>query len=194
MKGKTEGGENLEDIEIIELFQRRDEKAISEAAKKYGGLCTTVSKNILHNSQDAEECVNEALWKAWESIPPEEPRILSAFLAKIAKNIALNRYKALHREKRGGGEPQAVLEELENIISESDSLEEKTERRELLEAINGFLEKLPAKRRIMFVRRYWYCDRIADISERLGMSENSVSAALSRTREALKKHLRKRGF
>lgn len=184
----------MEDSEIIELFQRRDEKAISEAAKKYGGLCTAVSKNILHNSQDAEECVNEALWKAWESIPPDEPRILSAFLAKIAKNIALNRYKALHREKRGGGEPQAVLEELENIISESDSVEEAAERRELLEAVNGFLKKLPAKRRIMFVRRYWYCDRIADIGERFGMSENSVSAALNRTREALKKYLRKRGF
>lgn len=184
----------MEDTEIIRLFQQRDQQAIEEASKKYGGLCNAVTKNILHNSQDAEECVNEALWRAWESIPPQKPEVLSAFLAKIAKNIALNRYKADHREKRGGGEPQAVLDELENLISEGTSVEEETERRELLEAVNGFLKKLPRKKRIMFVRRYWYCDRITDIGARVGVSENNVSVTLNRTREALKKYLQKRGF
>lgn len=184
----------MEDAEIINLFNTKDETAISALSQKYGGLCTTVCKNILHNFQDAEECVNEALLKVWETVPPNTPSFLSAYIAKIAKNIALNRYRLMHREKRGGSEPDTAFEELENFVFTERSVEEEAERKELLEAINGFLEKLPSKKRIIFVRRYWYCDSIADIAASAGMSENNASVTLSRTRDALKKHLQKRGY
>lgn len=183
----------MNDSEIIELFNSRDEKAITEAQMKYGTLCAHVSKNILHNSWDAEECVNEALWKAWDSIPPQQPKHLSAFLVKIAKNIALNKYKAQHREKRGNGEIALVLEETEDLLLYG-SLEEEAERKEIIKAINGFLAKQSARKRIIFVRRYWFCDSVSQIAAENGISEGSVSVMLSRTREALKKYLRKRGF
>lgn len=183
----------MNDSEIIELFNSRDEKAIAEAQKKYGTLCTCVTKNILHDPRDAEECVNEALWKAWDSIPPQQPKYFSAFIVKIAKNIALNKYKAQHREKRGSGEISLVLEETEDLLLHS-SLEEETERKEIIEAINVFLAKQPAQKRIIFVRRYWFCDSVSQIAADNGISEGSVSVTLGRTREALKKYLQKRGF
>ena len=186
----------MNDSEIIELFNQRDEKAIEEAQKKYGALCAHVSKNILHNSWDAEECVNEALWKAWDSIPPQTPKYLSAFLVKIAKNIALNKYKAQHREKRGNGAISLVLEETEDLLrfGSLGSLEEEAERKEVIKAINAFLEKQSAKKRIIFVRRYWFCDSVSQIAADNGISEGSVSVMLHRMREKLKKYLQKRGF
>lgn len=183
----------MDDNEIIELFNRRDENAAAEAHKKYGALCGRVAQNILHNSWDAEECVNEALWKAWESIPPQQPANLSAFLVKIAKNIALNKYRAQHREKRGSGEAALVLEETEDLLI-CGSIEEETERKEVIKAINGFLAKQPARKRIIFVRRCWFCDSVSRIAADYGISQGSVSAILSRMRESLKKYLRKRGF
>lgn len=183
----------MNDSEIIELFNSRDEKAITEAQRKYGTLCAYVSKNILHNPWDAEECVNEAMWKAWDSIPPQQPKHLSAFLVKIAKNIALNKYKAQNREKRGNGEIALVLEETEDLL-QYGSLEEETERKEIIKAINGFLAKQSERKRIIFVRRYWFCDSVSQIAADNGISEGSVSVMLNRMREALKKYLRKRGY
>lgn len=184
----------IEDRDLIDLFNRRDQSVIEAVNQKYGALCISVAKNILDSWQDAEECLNEALWKAWESIPPNSPKLLSAFLVKITKNIAINKYRAMHREKRGSGEIGLVWEETEDFIFAEGSVEEDAERREALAAINGFLEKLPPKKRKIFVRRYWYCDSVSKIAADNGISENNVSVTLNRTREALKKHLQKRGF
>lgn len=185
---------NIEDRELIDLFERRDQQVIQAVSQKYGALCISVAKNILGDSRDAEECLNEALWKAWDSIPPNKPKLLSAFLAKITKNIAINKYRAMHREKRGNGEIGLVWEETEDFIFDNRSVEEDAERREILSAINGFLKNLPSKKRKIFVRRYWYCDSISKIAADYGITENNVSVTLNRTREALKKHLQKRGF
>lgn len=185
---------NIEDRELIDLFNRRDQRAIEAVSQKYGALCISVAKNILGSYQDAEECLNEALWKAWDSIPPNNPKLLSAFLVKITKNTAINKYRAMHREKRGSGEIGMVWEETEDFVFAGGSVEEDAERREILSAVNGFLEKLPSKKRKIFVRRYWYCDSVSKIAADYGITENNVSVTLNRTREALKKHLQKRGF
>lgn len=184
----------MEDAEIIKLFKERDETAISALSQKYGGLCISLCKNILRDTRDAEECLNEALLKAWEAIPLNPPVYLSAYIAKIAKNTALNKYKLQHREKRSAAEPDAAFEELEGFVFTEKSVEEEAERNEILAAINGFLEKLPRKKRMIFVRRYWYCDSVANIAAFAGISENNASVTLNRTRSALKKHLQKRGF
>lgn len=185
----------MEDNEILELFYSRDEEAIRAVSDKFGGLCRSIARNILQNNEDAEECINDTYMKAWESIPPAKPKILSAYLAKIAKNVSLNRYKSDHREKRGGGAVDLVFEELEELEAFADGgVAETAERRELLSEINAFLKKLPVGKRVLFVRRYWYCDSIAELSGRYGISENNVSASLSRTRAELKKYLKKRGY
>lgn len=185
----------LEDNEILELFNSRDEDALRAVSEKFGGLCGSISRNILKNSEDVEECLNDTWLKAWESIPPAKPKILSAYLAKIAKNISLNRWKSNRREKRGGGAVDLVFEELEELEAfAGGDVAETAERRELLEEINRFLGKLSADKRKIFVRRYWYCDGIPELAAAFGMSENNVSATLSRTRAELKKYLKKRGY
>ncbi|MDE7360893.1 MAG: sigma-70 family RNA polymerase sigma factor [Oscillospiraceae bacterium] len=185
----------MDDSKIVELFNKRDEAAVRAVSEKYGALCASVSRNILHNSEDVEECLNDTFLKAWESIPPAKPKRLSAYLVKIAKNISLNRYKSAHREKRGGGEPMLVFEELEELEPfAACSVAETAERRELLAEINRFLGRLKKEKRVIFVRRYWYCDEISELAAAFGMSENNVCAMLSRTRAELKKYLNKRGY
>lgn len=182
------------DNEIIELFNSRDEKAISAASSKYGRYCTAIAMNILGNRQDAEECLNDTLLKAWESIPPAKPDNLPGYLAKIAKNISLNRYRSTHTEKRGSGSIDSVYEELSECVPDKNSIERSYEHKELIEAINAFLAKLAADKRDIFVLRYWYCMSVSEVAARVGVSENRAAVELFRTRKRLVKHLEKRGF
>ena len=184
----------MEDSEIVELFWARDEKAVSAAARKYGSYCTTIAANILHNDQDAEECVNDAYFRAWNSIPPNRPRSLCAFLGRITRNAALDRYKLLHADKRGGGEPELLLDEIGELVSNTHSVEQEAEHKELVAAINAFLAKTPEHKRKLFISRYFLCKSVPEIADYYGMSESNVSVTLNRIRKKLKEHLEKRGF
>lgn len=180
------------DREIIELFLDRDEKAVEAASAKYGRYISAVAQNVLGDRQDAEECVNDALLKAWESIPPAEPSNLGGYLARIVKNISLNRCRLKRTEKRGG-ELTRVYEELSECAG-SCNVEREYEQKELIAAINAFLAKLPADKRDLFVLRYWHCMSIAELSARLCVSENRAAVELFRIRKRLLKHLQKEGF
>ena len=154
----------------------------------------SIAKNILGNREDAEECVNDTYLHAWNAIPPHRPRILSAFLGKLTRNLSFNLYKRNTALKRGGGNAAAVLEEIAGLVSGTDSVEQEIDRRELLKAIDGFLAQLPAEKRGMFVRRYWYFDSVSQIASRFGTTENRVSVTLHRLRSKLHDHLLKGGF
>lgn len=184
----------MEDCRIVRLYFDRDRRAISATAERYGGYCTAIAKNILGNRQDAEERVNDAYLRAWNSIPPQKPSSLSAFLGKITRNLALNRYKRETAAKRGGRQSPAVLDEIREIVSGAEDVEGEVNRRELIEAINGFLSKLSPEKRGIFVRRYYYFQDIPAIAAACKMRENSVSVTLSRTRAKLRSYLLERGF
>lgn len=191
---REENSEVMSDAEIVSLFQARDETAISAASRKFGKYCGTVVSGILKDPQDAEECLNDTWMRAWESIPPHQPQNLGAFLATIAKNISLNRYKDTHAKKRGGGEISLVLEELTECSSRSN-VEEEYEHKLLVEAVNDFLRSLPKDKRDIFVLRYWFCLSTKEIAKKVGaLNKNSVSVTLLRTRKALAAYLKKRGF
>ena len=106
----------MNDQEIIALYWAKEERAISATAEKYGSYCHTIAYNILYDRFEAEECVNDTYLGAWNSIPPQRPNRLAAFLGKITRNLALNRYKRNHAAKRGGGQVEIALSELENCI------------------------------------------------------------------------------
>lgn len=184
----------MDDAAIVRLYWERDEQAIPATAEKYGGYCTAIAKNILGSHEDAEECVNDTYWKAWNAIPPHKPAILSAFLGRITRNLALNRYRHDTAEKRGGSRAAAVLDEIAELVSDTDSAEREAERRELIAALNAFLGALPAEKRRLFVRRYWYFDDVSAIAARFGMTENNVSVTLGRLRRKLRRFLSERGF
>ncbi|MBD5129883.1 MAG: sigma-70 family RNA polymerase sigma factor [Ruminococcaceae bacterium] len=184
----------MEDDEIVRLFLKRDERALTELQSKYARLCRSIAENILKNRTDAEDCVNDAYYKVWNSIPPYEPKSLRAFVARVAKNTALDIYDAYHTEKRGGGDSPLSLNELGDLVSGGSTVESSLENRELLAEINAFLSSLPGEKRRLFVNRYWYFYSTFELAEMYGMREHTVVVTLSRTRKALKEYLRKRGF
>ncbi len=183
----------MEDAMIIELYWRRDEDAIAETAAKYGRYCSTIANNILHNAEDTEECVNDTYLHTWNAIPPQRPNFLKAFLGKITRNLSLNLYEKNHAQKRGEGKVEELLDELSFCIPAKETVESQIEERELIALLNRFLETLPEESRILFVRRYWYGDSIADIAAKYDLGESKVKMNLLRTREKLKVVLEKEG-
>lgn len=183
----------MEDNEIIALFWSRSESAVAETARKYGGYCRTIAGNILDSREDTEECLNDTWLAAWDSIPPQRPRTLSVYLGRITRNQALNRRKARNAQKRGGGQAEAVLEELCECIG-SGSGEEQLDGLVLRDAINGFLRSQPEQKRAIFLRRYWAMEPVADIAKAFGLRRGQTATILYRMRQELKEHLEKEGI
>ena len=184
----------MEDSQIIELYFRRKEEAIKETDNKYGSYCFSIAENILHNTEDSEECVSDTWLKAWNAIPPGRPTVLRMFLAKITRNLSFNRFHARNAEKRGGGEIHLVLEELAECIANESDTESEYIAKELEQSIRSFVRKLPEREGNVFVRRYFFTEPIAMIAKRYHMTENYVMVSLSRTRGKLKAHLSKEGY
>ena len=179
----------IPDAEIVDLYWRRDELAIQRTAEHYGALCLRVAMNILGNAADAEECVNDTYLKTWNSIPPARPRILSAFLTRITRNLALDRYRARHREKRGG-DFTVMLSELGDCVPAP----EETDATELLSHIKTFLSRLDELDRNLFVGRYFHAYEVGRLANGYGLSRNAVSLRLHKTREKLRAYLQERGY
>ena len=184
----------MEDSRIVELFLLRDETAISQTAEKYGSRLRALSYGIVGDSETAEECESDAYMEAWSTIPPHEPRsYLYAFLARITRHISLNRCRDRSRLKRSAFICE-LSAELEQCIPAPDDVRCCMDDLALSEAINGFLGKLSAEKRNIFLRRYWYLDSISDISKRFAVSESKVKTTLFRCRDQLREHLRTEGY
>lgn len=180
-----------DDSTIISLYQARDEQAIAESSRRYGAYCMTVAHNILHNAQDEEECVNDTWLAAWNAIPPALPACLRAFLGRLTRNISTMRYRETHREKRGGCELPAALDELAGCVSDGTDVEAEYRAKELGESVARFLRSLPERDCDVFLCRYFYLYPPHEIADRMGMRENYVRTLLSRTRQKLRTHLEK---
>ncbi|MCI8593641.1 MAG: sigma-70 family RNA polymerase sigma factor [Oscillospiraceae bacterium] len=184
----------MDDNSIIQLYWDRNDQAIQATSDKYGHYCKTIARNILGSEEDAEECVNDAYLNAWNAMPTHWPERLATFLGKITRNLSFNRYKSSHTQKRGGGEITLVLDELADCVSGDDSVEQTIDRKELEGAVCSFVRSLPASKRNLFVRRYWYADPVAEIAKDCRMLPGTVSKTLERTRKQLKAYLTERGF
>lgn len=184
----------MEDERIIDLYWARQENAIVETDKKYGNYCRSIALHILKSMEDSEECVNDTWMKAWDSMPPKRPDFLSAFLGKITRNLSISRYRMSHARKRGSGEVDLLLMELEECLPSAKSVEEEIEGRETARAIDCFLYGIDEESRNIFVRRYFFVDSIKEIAERFDVSESKVKSQLFRTRNRLKDHLEKEGI
>ena len=179
----------MNDQEIIDLYWTREESAITATAEKYGSYCHAIAYQILYNNQDAEECTNDTYLGAWNSMPPRRPNRLSTYLGKITRNLALNRYKRYTAEKRGGGQVESVLSELEDCIPAAGSVEQAAEEEVLVSVINRFLQAQPREKRNIFIRRYWHLWPVRNIADAYGMSESKVTSMLFRMRGELRRRL-----
>ena len=181
----------LPDADIVSLYFDRSEEAIAACQVKYGKTCHTIAYNILHSDEDAEECVNDTWLRAWNAIPPERPARLGAWLSAITRRLALSRYEYKTAAKRCGG-VEASLEELSECVA--DGAITVADDVAIRDAINSFLAALPTRTRMIFMRKYWYMDSVADIASAMGMGESAVKVTLHRTREKFRKHLEKEGI
>lgn len=181
----------MDDERIIELFWQRDEKAIAQLDEKYGAFCYGVAFNILSVREDAEECVSDALRKAWDSIPPERPKLLRAWIGKVTRNLAINVWNGAHAQKRGGYD--LILGELEDCIPAQDSVESRLEGAEISRAISEWLREQKELDRVLFVRRYWQGESLNTLAEEWGISPNRLAQRMMRLRQDLRSALEKRG-
>ena len=183
----------MEDRQIIELYWERAEEAIRETDVKYGRLCRYIAQNILASPEDSEECVNDAWLGLWNAIPPQRPERFSAFVGRVARNLALKRFDYLTAAKRS---PEAVcsLEELGDCVSGRETVETEAENRRIEEAISRFLWRLEGEKRNVFLLRYWYFMSIEDICGRTGFGESKVKSMLYHTRQKLRDYLEREGI
>ena len=178
----------MEDHQIIELYFARDELAIEETAKRYGGVCMQVSMDILRDRMDAEECVSDTWLQTWRTIPPQRPTILRAFLCRITRNLSINRLRE-RKAKRRDRDMTLSLEELEGVLSIP---EDKSEG--LSELISEFLRSLDREDRLLFMGRYWHGQSVRELADRMGLSANAAAVRLHRIREELRDFLTERGI
>lgn len=184
----------MNDDQILDLYFARDERAITETDTKYGAYCLQVADRILSDSLDAEEAVNDTWLRAWNTIPPKRPSVLKLYLAKITRNLAFSKYRALTAEKRGGGEIALALDELAGCIGTEEDIGSRLNKQELTESIQRLLEGVPPRDRNIFIRRYFFVESTADIAARYGLKESNVLMILTRVRKKLKEHLIKEGY
>lgn len=183
----------MEDSEIVQLYLRRDEGAIHFTAEKYGSRLRALSLGITSDLQTAEECENDTYLQAWNCIPPNEPVFLYAFLARITRHISIDCCRRRSSLKRSGYIVE-LGEELENCFFSQDDVDSQIAAEELGRAISDFLRTVSQEKRVIFVRRYFYLDSIAEISRRCAVTESKVKSSLWRTRGELREYLMKEGY
>ncbi len=184
----------MEDSQIVDLYWKRSESAISETKNKYGRYCYSIAYNILHNNEDSEECVDETYLHAWNTMPDQRPSRLAAFLGRITRNLSLNRWEKETAKKRGAGQTTLALNELRECIPAADDTDQIVENSDLTELLNRFLGSMTAETRKIFMQRYWYLRPVKDIAEDLAVSESKVKMSLLRSRNELKQLLEKEGI
>ena len=183
----------MEDLQIIKLYFQRDEAAILETDYKYGAFCHNIALNVLSINADAEECVNDTYFQAWNSIPPHRPNKLGVWLGRVVRNIAINLWNKKHRQKRYAGIEQ-LLDELENCIPSPQTLEREIEEKELTEIINKWLLSLSRDDRILFTRRYWNGEALNKLAKEYAATPGRLAKRMYKLRQALKLTLEQEGY
>ena len=184
----------MRDEKIDSLYWERNELAIAATAEKYGRYLLKIAFSILNSQEDGSECVNDTYLKAWNTMPPHKPQILSSFLSKITRETAIDLLRRQTRQTRGGSRYELSLSELEECVPAGSSIEAEVDNHLLADAINAFLRSISAEQRNLFIGRYYFMDSIKEIAGYYGMSESKVKTSLHRTRKSLKQYLIKEGF
>ncbi|MBQ8344788.1 MAG: sigma-70 family RNA polymerase sigma factor [Clostridia bacterium] len=194
MRQDNLNGIGMEDKQIIELYWQREERAITETDHKYGRYLYTIAYNIVHNRSDCEECLNDTYLGTWNRIPPAKPTAFQAFLSRIMRNIAIDRYRKATADKRVPSELVISMEELEDYMVYDTAYEEEQAVAELVRVLNDYLRGVSDRDAMIFVCRYYYSDKVSEIARMLNVSERTVQRELLRIRESLRTKLMKEGI
>ena len=179
---------------IVDAFLQRDERALSLTEKRYGSYLRKIALNVLDNEEDAKECVNDTYMRLWQSIPPDEPKDLKAYISKIVRNIAIDRAKMTSADRRIPAEQTVLMSEIEEFVPDSFGVEEELEGRLLKKAVDGFIRSLSKRSKYIFICRYYYSDSVLNIANSLGIGTTTVYRELEDIRKKLKNKLVKEGL
>ena len=182
----------MDDLAIVELYHRREQRAIAESDKKYGAFCFSLSLRLLARREDAEECVNDTWHAAWNRMPPDRPQALGVFFGRIVRNLSISRWRKNHAKKRYDG-IEVLLSELEDCVPAPGTVEEELEREQLARSISSWLDGLTEENRRLFIRRYWYGDPVKELAAERDESPNGLSQRLLRLRRELGRFLEMEG-
>ena len=180
----------ISDEQIISLYWSRNEKAIEETDFKYKKYLFTIAYSIVHDKSDCEECLNDTYLATWNAIPSSRPNVLKAFLTTIMRRIAINRYHSNLRQS----EMTVSLSELEDFLSDDESVDSQFDAKEFGRVISDFVRSLPERRRFIFMSRYYTAEPIATIAKELDLSRSMVNKELATIRKALKEKLESEGY
>ena len=177
----------MDDAAILALYWARSERAITETDRKYGSYCRAIARNLLSSREDAEECVSDTWWKAWNAMPPSRPECLQTFLGRITRNLSLDRIRRAQAKKRPSDTMREVLSELEDCAPSA----ELADQLHLTDCLNRFLEQLSPEKRRVFLLRYWYACSIPETARQTGCTKAEVKSMLTRVRKELRDFLQK---
>ena len=192
--GKKNRESLLSDEQIIDLYFAREERAIAETDKKYCEYLHTVAYSILSNEQDAEECLQDTYIKTWNTIPPERPSIFRAFLAKITRNLSLDRYERDHRKKRVPAGACMPLDEVQEFVPDGSDLDREVQAKTIGKVITAYLDATTDRRLYIFVSRDFFALTLPQIAKRLSCSQSLVSKELVEIKHELRILLEKEGI
>ena len=192
--GKKNRESLLSDEQIIDLYFAREERAIAETDKKYCEYLHTVAYSILSNEQDAEECLQDTYIKTWNTIPPERPSIFRAFLAKITRNLSLDRYERDHRKKRVPAGACMPLDEVQEFVPDGSDLDREVQAKTIGKVITAYLDATTDRRLYIFVSRYFFALTLPQIAKRLSCSQSLVSKELAEIKRELRILLEEEGI
>ncbi len=184
----------MNDEQIVELYWQRDEAAITATQEKYHLYLMKIARNILSDTEDSEESVNDTYLAAWNSMPPQKPSILATYLGKLTRRISISIYRKRTSKKRQGGEFALSMDEMGDVFADCSQPEKEMEAKLLGELINKFLRTLSGDERSTFLGRYYYMDPLKEVASYCGMSEAKAKSMLFRTRQKLREYLMKEGF
>ena len=183
----------MQDVQIIELYWNRDERAIMESDRSYGAYCRKIAMNILSSNEDAEECVNDTWHRTWNNIPPQRPNSLAAFFGRIVRNLSISRFRVNRAQKRFDG-ITILLSELDECVPARNSVENEFEGKILSEIIDRWLARLLKDDRVLFIRRYWFGEAVNALAQEYGCSQNQMAQRMMRLRKELKLALEQGGI
>lgn len=182
----------MEDKQIIELYFERNEQAIKETQNKYGAFCHRIAMNILGIHEDAEECINDTYYSVWKQIPPTVPEVFKVYLGRITRNLSISRFRAMRAKKRYSG-MEIMLSELNDCVPSSSNVEQTIEAMQLSDYISEWLDSLQEEDRALFVRRYWFGDKVQELAKKCGITAAKMAQRMLRLRKSLKAALEQKG-
>lgn len=177
----------MTDDTIILLISQKQQVGLEHLEKKYKSYAQKITQQFLQSPEDAEECINDALFDVWNARNIKEIKNLKAFVAVCVRRRCIDLLRNMHAQKRSQN-VKILLSELDEVCAPL-STEDSFENRQLGTWIDRFINALGQPDKDIFLLRYFYGMDIWEIAKQKRLSRSAVDSRLFRCRKKLKAEL-----